>query len=167
MRRLKKILRHCSALTHLCLLLRLHLSLPSLCKCLFGWLLRRLTASLPHVPLRRHVTPRCVASSHLVSSCLTIMSCLVVESRLVSSRRVVSCCIASQCVMLRAHFVRLVVGSSRCISTLCPVITSTCPYCCFIASLHCILSSQCVASRCIVSLPHFVYLIVALLIPAC
>jgi hypothetical protein len=78
---LKKILRRLPPLS-LPLAASLPLVAPALFICLFGWLLRRLAASLRCIPSRCHVTLRCV-SSHLVLSCLAITSCLDVASRLV------------------------------------------------------------------------------------
>ncbi len=114
-----------------------------------------------------------VASSHCVSSsCLlapprhaalrrVVPSCLVSSHHHVLSRRCVSSClIASSCVLLHC----VVTHHASCSLCLvdCRVSDRPC-----IALLHCILSLRHVASCRVVSLPHFVYLIVTLLIPAC
>ena len=136
---------------------------PAVFVCLVGWLLRRLAASLRCIPSRRHVTSRCV-SSHLVSSRLTITSCLdvasrlvlVSSSRLIASRRVASSRVASRPLYsVGCHIFALHLDvASRHHVHLC------------VSSLHRVLSSRPVASHRVVSLRRFVYLVVALLIPA-
>ena len=140
-RGLKKNLRCLPPLSsHQCLSPHLRFSLRPLCLfvclvvCLVGCcvVLLRLFVVSPRAATSRRTASRCHVSSHLA-----ITSCLAVASRLV----VASCFVASR----RAHFVRLVVVSSRCISTLHPVITSPCACRRCIASLHRVLSLHPVA----------------------
>jgi hypothetical protein len=111
------------------LALSLPLIAPALFICLFGWLLRCLAAPLPRVPSCRHVTPRCVASAHLVSSRRLVLSLpLVSSSRLFSSHRVaptffgrlLCLCIASRhCVPSSCPLAHVVVASRLVITTCC------------------------------------------------
>jgi hypothetical protein len=166
-RGLKKILRHLPPLSRVYASRCVFASLRARFVYLFVWLVvalsRCVSLSCPLAP-PRHVTLRCVVSSCLLSSRHHVLSRRCLSSpRHVSSRRVASRLVASRC----AHFVRLVAMSSCCVLTLHPIVTSTCACRCCIASLHRVLSSRRIASRCVVLLPHFVYLVVTLLIPAC
>jgi hypothetical protein len=116
----------------------------------------------------RAATSHCAALRRRVLSRLAITSCHVVKSLLV----VASHCIASHLVTLsHTHFVQLVVcpriSSRRCVPSSPPLARVIVASCRCIVSLHRVLSSRCVTSCCIASLLHFVYLVVALFIPAC
>ena len=123
----------------------------------------RCISSLCPLAPPRHIALRCV-----------VAFCLVSPSRLVTSSSLFLLLhlIASHLVTLsHTHFVQLVVcpriSSRRCVPSSPPLARVIVASCRCIVSLHRVLSSRCVTSCCIASLLHFVYLVVALFIPAC
>jgi hypothetical protein len=91
------------------------------------------------VPSRRHATLRCVASSRLVVTTRRLvvsLSCLVLPRR----------CVAPPCASHHTCFVRLVVASSRCVSSLLPLARLV------VATCHCVARCCRVASRLVVAL---------------
>ena len=116
---------------------------------LFGWLLHCRAVSRRSrcliASFRRVATPRCAAlGRHLSSSRLVVttrrlvvsLSCLVLPRR----------CVAPPCASHHTCFVRLVVASSRCVSSLLPLARLV------VATCHCVARCCRVASRLVVAL---------------
>ncbi len=90
------------------------------------------------VPSRRHATLRCVALSRLV-----VMTCRLVIS---VSCLILPChCVAPPCASHHTCFVRLVVASSHCVSSLLPLAR-------LVVACHCVARCCRVASRLVVAL---------------
>jgi hypothetical protein len=148
---IKKILRRLPPLS-LPLAASSPLVAPALFICFFGWLLRRLAASLRCIPSRRHVTSRCV-SSHLVSSRLAITSCLDVASRLVITSLLVvaSHCVASRRVSSRRVALTLFgwlsclqVASQRCVPSSRPLVH-------VVVASRLVVATRCIPSHCFIA----------------